>query len=330
MIRIKTIQCFTLFYLLFAVSCINVPVEITLDKAVSMNDQEVQNVVDDIHKHLKEAKLASPNTPGATISADECNNVFNAWLDKQFAQYLIPKKNVTPFEYAKVQLEQNPLLSQCKNVNLDFEFTDAIRETAASSTTQSKAALFKLNDFREKLSSTKCVKNFIDPEKKKLTLLGMSLSVTQNTLNVKAPKYNIYYTTKQIRESELQLANAEKTLVKDGQLVKFAESEIIPARFEGEQPVFFSRELKEFDVIQERFGVANSDLIAIPALIGQEPAISTIGGQSYYVVPKGHIAFYIALKLSVKAELADALCALEEYKKEQKELDEERRRNHRK
>lgn len=39
----------------------------------------------------------------------------------------------------------------------------------------------------------------------------MRLFVKQNTLNVRAPKYNLYYTTKEITETELGELNAEKS-----------------------------------------------------------------------------------------------------------------------
>lgn len=306
-------------------SCVKVPVEITLDKPILLDEKDIKKIVKDIHERLAAIDLTPPGyAPGkGMVDPEHCSLEYKKWLDARFAEFRIPKKLVSPAEYAKDST--NPLILQCKAVDFNVEYTESAREAVESSNSQKGAWRFDLEEFRNSIASQECSKNLIDPEKKKLFIKTIGMLVTKNTLNVSSPNYKIYYTTKKITDDELAAKDAERDLVTDGHLRGFARSKGVPPRYEGLWAVDMAPDSEGFEEVQENIGISDTDILAIPDVIGRDPEIVMLGDQPHFVVPNGSMAFYIALELSIKAEIADAMCALRVYKEKQKALDDERR-----
>ncbi len=308
--------------LIFASACVDLPLEFTLRKPIIFKESRIKKIVSEVRQHLTKLDLGPDGTmPGKKIDAQKCNQAFVSWLDKQFANGLIPKRLITPLEYARNN--QNPLFSQCKNVDLSIEFNASVRKVIAAQLGPQEGVHFRAEEFRSALASEECRKRFIDPEKEKIIIKGIRLWVKRNTLNIHAPTYNLYYATKDIPDSEFKGADAEKKLVETGQMVHFAKSTRFAPRFEG---VIGLSYLGDFAKKEAKFPGLEADIIALPELIFTEPETTVIADQEYFIVPKGELAFYLTIDISLKAELSDALCALRVYKEEQKEKDEARRR----
>lgn len=309
------------------VSCITIPQEVTLDKAIYITESRVQEIVDDVHERLKAADLAAPKVDQPEgVRKAECNKAFNQWLDKQFAIGLIPKRLITPMEYGEGI--RNLLIHECKNVNLDVEFSEAVRQTIdAEEKSLENSVPFRLQTLREKINSKKCSRNFINPERQKFHIKAIKFSIKNNTLNIPSPRYDIYYTSGKVTPEELKEENALKELLKASRFKLFAKSEPIPPRYLGERLVFSSGPNNSYKELEEKIGLPDADIIAVPEVIGRDPEVVVQGGKPYYIVPKGHLLFYISVDLAIKAELSDALCALQEYKEEMKAEEKERRKN---
>lgn len=323
----NTIKLAIIFSPCIYLSCVVVPVEVTLDKAVYITEARVKEIVDEVHTHLSALDLAVPgHVEGAgKVKKADCSSAFNRWLDKQFDNGLIPKRIITPEEYAKGSA--NPLIHQCKTINLDVEFPEAVKESVGAQSEQLKnAPRFHLDTLREKINSKKCTKNFIDPEKQKFHIKAIKFSVKNNTLNIPSPRYGIYYTSGKVTKEELEQNNALSEFIGKGQLKLFAKSEPIPPRFRGDRLIFSSGN-DHYKELEEKLGQPDVDILAVPDVVGRDPETTVIGDKPYYVVPKGHLMFYISVDLAIKAELSDALCALQEYKDDMKAQEEERRKN---
>lgn len=100
-------------------SCIDIPVELTLRQPVLYKESRIQKLVDDVRERLIQVDLSPDPASGAKVNAQDCKKVFSSWLQQQFQKGLIPKRIITPLEYAKGST--NPLLGQCKSINLDLE-----------------------------------------------------------------------------------------------------------------------------------------------------------------------------------------------------------------
>jgi hypothetical protein len=306
-------------------SCVKVPVEVTLDKPIVLNEKDIEKIVKDIHKRLAAINLAPPGyAPGkGMVDPEHCSLEYKKWLGARFAEFRVPKKLVSAAEYAKDSTY--PQILSCKSVDFNVEYTESAREAVESNNSQKSAWRFDLEEFRNAIASEECSKNLIDPEKKKLFIKNIGLLVTKNTLNVSSPNYKIYYTTKKITDDELAAKDAERDLVADGYLRGFARSKGVPPRYEGLWALDIAPDSEGFEELQENIGISDTDILAIPDVIGRDPEIVMVGDQPHFVVPHGSMAFYIALELSIKAEIADAMCAVRVYKKKQNTLDEERR-----
>lgn len=148
----------------------------------------------------------------------------------------------------------------------------------------------------------------------------------KNTLNIHAPTYNLYYSTRPLREDEMGTADAVENLENAGQIVPFAKSPRVAPRFEGHILLDYRKGNESLTEIRKQFAGLKPDILAMPEIIIADPETTTINEEQFYIVPKGLIAFYITLNFSVKGELSDALCALRLYKEEQNVKDEERRK----
>ncbi|MCA9507368.1 MAG: hypothetical protein KC505_02975 [Myxococcales bacterium] len=308
-------------------SCAKVPIEVTLENFISIHEDKVSEMTTKLLNRLKQAKLAepdAPDSPGKVKKAD-CTKAFNKWLTGQFNHNLVPKRIITPSIYAKDN--PNPLIKQCRDVNLDVKFSETAQQVALEYKDQNFTGThYNLDNLREQLNSKKCSKNFIEPKNKKFSINSVNFKIENNTLNIPSPEYKIYISTRGIDDSELSAKNAEENLVTSGSIISFAQSKAIPPHFTGLWHATNAGN-HNFDIVQEKLGLPDTDIIAIPGLLKVQDLIKEIDGSAYYIVPKGHLAFFIMVELSIHASLSDAMCALDEYKKEVKKEQEEQKKN---
>ncbi len=315
-----------IFSFLLQQSCVEVPAEVTLDTPITLNEKDVQKIAKDIHDRLSQLDLRPPGHQDGPqwVNEADCSKAFNTWLDAQFANSLIPKRVITSLEYAAKNT--SPLIHQCRDVDLNVEYTESVRQAVNSDDNRQSAVHFNLENFRNAIASKECSKNVLDPEKKKLIIKNLGMFVITNSLNVASPVYNIYYSTKKILDSDLTTVDAQKTLVNNGLLKFCSRSSPVPSHLTGTWAIKINDNQNEFDEARTKLGSLDTDIIAIPDIIGRHIEVKTIGGKDYFLLPKGEMSFYITIDLAVKAEIADALCALRVYKEDARKLDEERRK----
>lgn len=319
------LQLSLIFMLGFGVSCVDIPVEVTLSKSIVFNESRVKKLVDNVYNRMAAINLGpAASMPAPKIDAKECNKAFGIWLAEQFTKGIVPKRLITPLDYAKGTT--NPLIGQCKNINLDLEFSEAVKEVVKNQAGTQEGTILKLDKFRDSLNSDECSKNFAKEDDPRITVKNIGFWVKKNTLNIHAPSYNIYYSTRPISNEELAPHQAEKNLIEGGHMVAFAKSTSFAPRFEGYSPLEYIDGIEGFKKIRSKFAGLQPDIIALPEIIIANPETTMVNDEEFFIVPKGLLALYITLEISVKAKLSDALCALRVYKEEEKLKDEERRR----
>lgn len=310
-------------------SCVNAPVVFSYGEAVDITEEDTQKIADDIKRELHSINFTPDNyVPGPTVPVPEdCQAAFNLWIDRHLAKNLIPKMLVSALEYAKDQIPSNGLLAQCRSIDTEKEFEEALKNASSEDQQQKKSAyVFNLEDLQNAIDDDKCGRNFINPNKMKVSINSISVKVDKNSLNIKAPKYNIYYGSYLLEEDSFIEPGSEKALSDKGDIVKFAYLDRIAPRFTGKKELVIDKSSAQFSKAQKELGSLDSNLIAIPETIGQEKETMPIDNQDYFIVPKGMIRLYLVLEVSLKGEIADALCVLKQVKEKAKEKDDDRKK----
>lgn len=309
-------------------SCVKAPVVFSYGEAVDITEEDTKKIADDIKRELHSINFTPDGyVAGPTIPRPEdCQAAFNTWIDKHLDNGLIPKMMVSALEYAKDQIPSNALLAQCPSIDTEKEFEEAIKDASADQQQKKSAYIFDLEDLQNAIDSDKCARNFINPNKMKININNMSVKVDKNSLNVKSPKYNIYYGSHELDEDSFLEPGAEKAFTDKGDIVNFAYLDKIPAHFTGKKDLVIDKSSEQFNKAQKELGSLDSNLIAIPEVLSQEKELIRIANQDYYLIPKGMMRLYLVLEISLKGEIADALCVLKQVKEKAKEKDNERRK----
>ena len=306
--------------LLCQLSCIEAPVELLLDKKLELSEAKVKEISDNILDEIKSIEPAQfGSIAGApnTVDPEDCKKAFNDWITEEFKKGYVPKRKVSYQEYAAKSTA--PYKDQCLPIDIEEEFIKSKNEADRKSTSKD-SILFNLPKLREAFSKGgPCALNFIAPEKRKLTINAMNMRVDTNTLNVTSPTYNIYYSTSSVTEEQLNESGAEQKLKDAGIIKPYAQTAPIPAGFIGIMPFKIIEDQRALRAAKEKIETFDTELIAIPSKMDREFESKTINGEDFFVVPKGMLVSRVGIDISLKAEVGDAICALQKYKRESNE-----------
>lgn len=313
------------FFCLCQLSCVKVPLEITLDRPIRIKEKDVAQATKDIQDRLISYSLADPdhNFGPGKIDPDECNNYFNAWVDQQFSKKLMPKRMVTPLEYASNS--NNPLIGQCKSVDLGIEYSKAAQEALVGSVNRINYQRFGLKKLQDAFNSEACAKSYLDPEKKKLIIKNYYTNIEINTLNYPTPRFTMFYSTREVNDGEIKNMDDITELQNNGDFKVLGHVDPLPLFTKGIVAIDTSSD--EAGAAQNVLSTENADIFGVGDIIGRDPTTTKVGEREYYVIPSGELAFHIKVDVEIKGEIGDAVCALNEYKRKMKEEDDERRKN---
>lgn len=298
----------TLFIaLLSSISCINVPVEFTLEKVIEVEEDTYQNQANSLKDELIGLlDLGTASTPRA------CEKAFSGWVLEQVYTGFVPKRLVRPTEYGKTS--KDALINNCKSVDLSVKVPEAFKKMAEKGLQELPFAFFDVQKVRQDIASKKCTKDYLDPEKQKLALLGMKTLSLENTLNIDAPVYNIYYTTRRIEQAEREEFEAEKKLTESGAIKKLGTTRTFAPGFKGTLPIDFVENSEDKKQALNAFRSFNTDLIAYPAPISSEPLVTQIASESYFIIPKGRLNMRLQMDLEINAGMSNIRCALKNWR----------------
>jgi hypothetical protein len=322
MLKPKTMFRFALIIsLMLNGSCLKVPIELDLSEKIEISTQKISDIAEQIYEILAEIDFSSP----ASCPENDCRAAYKIWLRKQFNNGLVPKGLIGPLEYGASGISANPAISTCRHIDFEAEYEKATEKNVRTS--KREAVIFRLNDFRNKISSNKCTDNFIDPDQEKITIDEINLHVLKNTLSVSSPIFNLYTSDEEVTKDELEEIDAESNLIKDGILYHLTQTKKIPPRFTGILPTNLESDPQKFSDAEVPIVALDGTIIAIPSMIAGEPESKTVAGKDYFVVPTGSISLRLTMRVSVKAKLSDAKCAYEQFKDSIKKEEEERKKN---
>jgi hypothetical protein len=174
--------------------------------------------------------------------------------------------------------------------------------------------LFTFDEFQDDMDSNECIEEFLDPDEEKIEISGINVKIIENTLSIPIPPYTIYTSNESLTQDELSESDAEKTLVDEGALMKLAKLPETKPYFTGIVPLDLvppkEKYYSEVPVVS-----LSGSLIAIPELLGAKAEIKTVGGEQFFVVPKGHAKLHLSVGMRITGTLKDAKCTLERFKK---------------
>lgn len=300
-------------------SCIKAPVELTLKKEIGITEEEVKEIADNIYDDM--AGLDFSEAPGCPHQ--ECSTAYKTWLRKQFDRGLVPTGLVGPHEYAASGMATHPDIAKCRHIDFDIEYQNAKEQSAKKS--KREGMIFTMTEIRDKLNSTKCSENFIDPDKEKIQIHGIDLKILSNKLSVHSPSYTMYTSDNELTKEELEEPNAEANLVKDGVLFALAKTKPIPPYFAAVWPAELESDPEKFSDAEVPVVSLSGSVAAIPSPISQEAEVKMVSGRKYYVVPSGSLSARLVVSFSLLATGADAKCMADRFRESVKKEEEERK-----
>lgn len=319
-LRTSIKRLFWVMPLVCELSCVNAPVELVLDKKLEMTEAKVNEISDDILVEIKNIDVEefgpTVRAPGQ-VDPEDCKAAFNNWITEEFKKDLVPKRVVTVLEYGVGS--RASYMDQCNAIDMEKEFKRS-KEEAAGKKTKKDSIFFNFQKLRDAFSKAgPCASNYIAPGKRKLAVHGMKMRITTNTLNVNSSVYNVYYSTVPVTEAELEEDGAEQKLKDNGTLKLYATSQPAPPKFTGIMPFDIIEDEEALAAAKAKIETFDTELIAIPSQIDREFETKVINGQTYFVIPRGQLLGQVGVDISLKAEIGDAICAWQKYKRESKE-----------
>jgi hypothetical protein len=325
MVKLKLVIALPIICSLLLInSCVDVPLEFTLQDKLELSEETVKEITDKIKEEFfSRISFAHPVGSPHTINPEECKTAFGLWLRNQFAQGYLPKKIILPSEYA--ESSRNPLIYQCRSIDISKEFEMTSEQVMGEE--MGDVILFGgMKKLRDDLRENKCYENFIDPARGKLEVAAMNIEVKKNTLNISALSYTIYTSDKEITPDIIK-AKPAADLVKDGTYQILAHTKPIPPEFVGSFPIDLSQ--KKYDKSITPLITLEGGAVAYPRIFSGKPETIKMSGQTYYVVPKGGILAFVRLTYLLKTSLRDAHCLyyqfIDEIKEEERERLQERK-----
>jgi hypothetical protein len=296
-----------LFYVSLNISCITVPIEVTVPQIVEITEKEVSDISEKIFNFLLQINL-TPTGPG--ISEDQCRAAFKLWLRKQFDLGRVPKGLVTPLEYGIYQ--SDPDFFNCPNINLETEYKDANEKYAKDAVQNlSGGLLFDASEHRDAVAVNKCAENFVDLKRNKIDLIKMSVEVLENTLTISSPPNNIY-TGFDVAKDELEEEDGVAKLLDEGALTLLGTLERIPSKFVGQLPIVLAT--KQFRRAALPLTTLDGILAVIPEVLGAVPETTKIAGREYYIIPGGKMRLQLTMTVNISASLRDVKCVFDMFK----------------
>lgn len=297
-------------------ACARLPIEFTVEDQITWSESDIKEMNQAIFDRLVSVITVNP---GATIEPQECKNAFKIWLRKQFDWGLIPKKIIGPEEYAASS--NNPLKKQCRPI--DFGKDYEINAEAVMLERRPSAVIFTMEDIRKKIQEHKCAHTFVDPEKGKMELTGISVFVKTNALNIKSPGYTVFSSEKHYTKNAVEDMTQE-AFIADANATKLADAPSIPAKFKGTLYADIVRDKKLYKKATRPLLSATGSVVAYPNLDDFVAETKEFEGNVYYIVPKGELLARVRLDFDFIVSLKDARCVYYDFLNQIKE-DEKKR-----
>lgn len=306
--------------LLLVCSCIRAPLELTMKEKIQITKEQIADISEKVYDALKAIDFSEP----IACPKPDAEAAYKIWLRKQFDRGRVPKGNISPEIYGESGLSANPNIASCRHIDFAKEYENATKDSAKKS--KREAIVFRMGEIRDKLKSTKCTDNFIDPDQAKITIDEINLRVLENTLSVAAPTYKLYTSDDELSKEEMEENHAEENLLKDGIIYFLAKTKPIPPRFTGTLPADLESDRKKFSDAEVPIVGLDGSVVALPSLVASEPEVKKAAdGTEYFVVPSGHLTLMISMKISIKLTMADSKCMYDQFKESIKKEEEERR-----
>lgn len=293
--KTKKISCYLFILLLF--SCFSAPVEININKKIKIDEDIYKSHINNLRKEIIKQLNSNKTT---------CVNSFSGWLEKHFLEFRIPRRVVSANEYASGQAA----LAQCPDIDLEKEVPKAWRALFKEGKIKLVNIIFNIDNLREKLEKTACIKELIDPKNNNLMLRSIKTKVSGNSLNFDIPVFRIYYAIRKIEEEEINDPNAESKLLASGAIKLLGATRAYKSGNLGFQDFDFVPDPKEYRAALKTLQELSANLIAFPQGLGEEPQVSLIENESYFIIPKGEAELNINLDLLISMSLSKIGCVL--------------------
>lgn len=316
--RINFFKLVWLWPILLILSCIEAPVEVMLSKKVEISEAKVNEIADNILKEIIQASNDdfTPSLGPGHVDTKECVKSFKEWITEEFKKGFVPKRVIKSAEY--MASSTAPYKEECPNIDLGKEFSQAKEKIDLSDL--GKTEYISFEELRKVLSEEgPCAINFMDPDKRKLSIRGLTLTIEKNTLNMPLPLFEIFYTTVPLTADEVKAPGAVKTLKAAGTLKEFAMSPELGPGALGTFPFEVIKDYQAYERAQEKLNTLKSELIAVPTEMNKEIKTRDVGGTTYYIIPRGSVMMSIALQATVFIEGSDVLCVMQYLKQQSKE-----------
>ncbi len=301
-------------------ACAKVPMEFKVKKSFEITEKDLEEITNAIKEKLLEVDFSHPaGSPADMIDPEECKEAYARWLNRQFAIGYVPKKVVGPDDYA--QSSSNPKKKECKAI--DFAIKYKVSSDKVMEQQRRDIVLFNMEDTKEKIDKKKCLKAFIDPEKGKMELTHITLKVEKNRLNVASPSYKIYASNRVLTEDDVK-KTPEQRFVEDGTFRLFANSVPIPAKYTGESRVDPIKDKELYKKAIVPLLSLTGSFVGYPNFAQFEPETKELGGQTYFIVPKGSLKAEIYLMFNFIASLKDAVCTYNDLIDQIKKIEQDR------
>lgn len=293
-------------------SCVQVPLEYTLNNAIELSEDEVKQIADDIYDILAELDFAHEESSTATIAPQKCSDAWKIWLRAQFDKGLVPKRIITPADYGN---NSDPLISECRSIDLEAEYKEAVKKNSQEDQLKGGSFFLSFAKLRSDVNVNRCSDNFINLDKEKIIIIGMNMNVLENTLSIQPPTFKLYTTFEEkIAEKDFQEKGAEEDMVKDGTIMLLAKTRPVAKGFVGSMPIDLNSDKQQLRDAEGPYTSLDGSMIAIPNAIAAVPETTVVDSQTFYKVPRGAFIANINTRLSVRFSSADAKCAWERYK----------------
>jgi len=297
--------------------CARVPIEFKLTKNLEITEKDLEDITNAIKNKLLAIDFSHPaGSPSGMIDPEECKSLYSRWLNRQFANGLVPKKVVGPEDYA--QSSSNPLKSQCKSIDFTTEYK--LSSDQIMSEQRRDIVLFNMQEAKNQVSQKRCLKAFIDPTKGKMEVARISITIEKNSLNVASPAYNVYSSNQALTEDEIT-TKSEQNFVDDGTFMLFAKSESIPAKFTGTSRLETIGDQEQYNKAVIPLLSLTGSFVAYPNFLQFEPETREREGQTYYIVPTGGLKASIRIMFNFFASLKDAACTFSDFTDQIKSLE---------
>lgn len=317
MAKIKTVMLLGMQCLIaWLCSCVQVPMEYTLKNSVELSEYNMQQISDEIYEKLSEIDFAHPAGSTAEVDPKRCSDAYKIWLRTQFDKGLVPKKTITPAQYGN---NSDPLISECRSVDLETEYKEAIKKNLEQNKLKGETVLMSFEQFQKDVNKNRCTGNFIDLNKEKIQVRGMYLNVIENTLSIRAPSYRIYTSFEEnIVKEDIEEKGGEESMVKDETLMLLGNSREIKAKFVGKSLVDLNSDQQKLRDAEGPFTSLDGCMIAVPRPF-MEAQTTIIDSETFYIVPSGSLKASLITQVNVRFSSQDAKCAFDRYKEKSKE-----------